>query len=286
MARWWSSSYGNRYRREVLESKKFVDLKGLGIAGPVPLKLDDVYVDVALAYRPPHKLSGNPLADVSSNATDRHPISEFLFHGDPGVLAIVGPPGCGKSTLLASIARHSAQGGPGCRRNFPVIVTLRDLAPTDRAAKLAHPGTPPKGGRLPDIAQPGVTLPDLVRAVAYSAREREPDGWWTHQLKRGRCMILLDGLDEVAREEDRNTITTWAKLQISSYPGNDYVITSRPRGFPEAVIRQASILTIRPFTAEQVRLFLQQWYLAEQEQLRAAGEDRGRQLANLGKIDV
>jgi NACHT domain len=282
---WWLSPYGRRYRHWVLEDKRNVELKGLGIAGPVPLELDDVYVDVALAYRPAHQVSGNPLdADVSRNSADRHSVSEFLYHNDPARLAVVGPPGCGKSTLLASIARHSAQGGPGCRRSLPVMVALRDLVAPDHAAKTAHSGALPGGGALPDVSQPGVTLPDVVRAVAHQAPEREPGGWWTHQLERGRCMILLDGLDEVAREEDRNAITTWVEQQISSYPGNDYVVTSRPRGFPEAVIRQASILTIRPFTAEQVRLFLRQWYLAEeQEQPHVAGRtsEAGRQTAQL-----
>ena len=75
-------------------------------------------------------------------------------------------------------------------------------------------------------------------------------------------MILLDGLDKVARQEDRGTVAAWVERQISSYPGNHFVITSRPHGFPGPVIAHADVLAVRPFTAEQVQQFLNRWYLA------------------------
>ena len=83
-------------------------------------------------------------------------------------------------------------------------------------------------------------------------------------------MILLDGLDEVARQEDRGTVAAWVERQISSYPGNHFVITSRPHGFPGPVIAHADVLAVRPFTAEQVQQFLNRWYLAAERHATGA----------------
>ena len=210
------------------------------------------YVDVALVRRAPHQVSGNPLGSVAEDAAGRHSVSEFLDRRERVVLAVSGPPGSGKSTLLAHAARRSARAGRRSRRRVPVLLALREYA----GIIAAGPGTP---------------LPDVLRSAVSGVPGSEPEGWWERQLRRGRCMILLDGLDEVARQEDRGAVATWVERQISSYPGNHFVITSRPHGFPGPVIAHADVLAVRPFTAEQVQLFLNHWYLADSE----AGNDRG-----------
>jgi hypothetical protein len=248
----WVSGYGNRYRHWVLDSRRYIDVKGLATAGDHTPQLDEVYVDVALARRAPHQVSGDPLSDVPEDATERYSIEKFLDREDPVVLAIVGPPGCGKSTLLAYVARWTARARRRNRRNVPILLALRD-----HAAAVA--------------ANPEVTLPDILRATARAVPATEPPGWCERQLQRSRCVVLLDGLDEVARERERHAIADWVERQIGIYPGNHFVITSRPHGYRNAVISAANLLTIRPFTPEQVRQFLHGWYLATER--RATGAD-------------
>ena len=250
-AGWWLSGYGRRYRQWVLDSRRYVDVKDLATGGDHTPELDDVYVDVALVRRAPHQVSGNPLGSVAEDATGRHSVSEFLDRRERVVLAVSGPPGSGKSTLLAHAARRSARAGRRNRRRVPVLLALRE-----------HAGT--------IAASPGTPLPDVLRAAVSGMPGSEPDGWWERQLRRGRCMILLDGLDEVARQEDRGAVATWVERQISSYPGNHFVITSRPHGFPGPVIAHADVLAVRPFTAEQVQLFLNRWYLAAERHATGA----------------
>jgi predicted NACHT family NTPase len=133
----------------------------------------------------------------------------------------------------------------------PVLLALRE-----------HAGTIAAG--------PGTPLPNVVRSAVSGVPGSEPEGWWERQLLRGRCMILLDGLDEVARQEDRGVVAAWVERQISSYPGNHFVITSRPHGFPGPVIAHADVLAVRPFTAEQVQQFLNRWYLATERHATGA----------------
>ena len=82
------------------------------------------------------------------------------------------------------------------------------------------------------------------------------------QLRRGRCLVLLDGLDEVARADDRLAVADWVERQIAAHPGNHFVVTSRPYGLPDSLTAQADVFVVRPFTADQVQLFLDRWYRA------------------------
>ena len=242
-AGWWLSGYGRRYRQWVLDSNRYIDVKGLATGGDHTPELDAVYVDVALVRRSPHQVSGNPLSSVPEDVAGRYSVSEFLDGREPVVLAVSGPPGSGKSTLLAHAARRSAESRQRNRRNVPIFLVLREHARTI-------------------TANPAVSLPDVLRGALAGVPGKEPEGWWERQLSRGKCTILFDGLDEVAGEKDRSVITRWLERQINIYPGNHFVITSRPYGLPGPVIAQANILAVRPFTVEQVRLFLNRWCLA------------------------
>ena len=73
---------------------------------------------------------------------------------------------------------------------------------------------------------------------------------------------MLDGLDEVARQEDRQDVVDWVEWQIARYRGNDYLITSRPHGYSEYRLERADVLQVHQFTPTQIRQFVKGWYLA------------------------
>jgi hypothetical protein len=237
----------------VLDSLKYVDPQDLATGGEHIPELDDVYVDVALVSRAPQPPSGGPASPASpaaSNAagedTARHSISELLGSRSPVVLALVGQPGSGKSTLLAQAARRSVRWsvrGQFGRRRVPILVALREQAELI-------------------VADPAISLPAVARAAVRGRAGREPSGWWERQLSRGRCLVLLDGLDEVARPGDRTAVADWVERQVSAHRRNHFVVTSRPYGLPGSLADQADVYVVRPFTAEQVQLFLDRWYLA------------------------
>src|SRR5712691_3398995 len=101
--------YRDRYRRWVLDSLKYIDVRDLATSGDHVPELSDVYVDVALVSRAPDEVPGNPLGRAAGGTPERHSISELLDRRSRVVLALVGQPGSGKSTLLAHAARRSAQ---------------------------------------------------------------------------------------------------------------------------------------------------------------------------------
>ena len=238
--------YGYRYRRWVLDSLKFVEVQDLATSGDHVQELRDVYVDVALVSRAADQVSGGLLSGAAGDASERHSISELLERRSRVVLALVGQPGSGKSTLLAHAASRSAQTavrGRFGRRRVPILLALREHAESI-------------------VADPAISLPDVVRNAVGGGPGREPGGWWERQLRRGRCVILLDGMDEVAGADDRIVVADWVERQIAASPGNHFVIASRPHGLPDGLATQADVFVIRPFTADQIQLFLDRWYLA------------------------
>jgi hypothetical protein len=237
------SHYGRLYRDHVLTSLRLVDTKGLATGGPYTPELDEVFVDLGLTSRPPHQISGAVLPGFSMDTTERRSIHEFLDHEESVVLAVIGAPGSGKTTLLRHIARQAIRTGRRRRRTVPILLVLRDYS-----EKIA--------------AAPNMTLPQLVRADLSGLPFSEPEGWWEHQLFHGNCLVLMDGLDEVAAVKDRRAMADWIERQIGLYGENDYVITSRPHGYLTAAVSPASVLQVRPFTDDRVTRFLRAWYLA------------------------
>ncbi|MFF5521684.1 NACHT domain-containing protein [Streptomyces coeruleorubidus] len=243
------SRFGRTYAEYVAASLRFMDQKGLATIGHYAPELDDVYVDVSLDLRPPGSIPADLLADPASlghtaaGSHDRRSIEDFLDRPEPSVLAIVGAPGTGKTTLLRHTARRACIAPEGRRRGVPVLLYLRNL--------------------VQDLVDdPRVPLATVVRAGLGRHAAEEPPGWFEDRLANGACVVLLDGLDEVADLEARQTVVDWVERQIKEYPGNDYVITSRPGGYRSAPVEGATVLQTRRFTDGQVSTFVHSWYRA------------------------
>jgi hypothetical protein len=256
----------------VLDSLKYIDVQDLATGGDHIPDLGDVYVDVALVSQALYQASGNPLSQVAEDTSERHSISELLDSPSRVVLTLVGQAGSGKSTLLAYAARRSARisvRGHLGRKRVPILLALREHAELI-------------------IANPAISLPDVVRAAVGGVPGKEPARWWERQLSRGRCLVLLDGLDEVARADDRLAVADWVGRQIATHARNDFVIASRPYGIPDSLTSRADVYVVRPFTPEQVRLFLDRWYLAAERHAtgtsgrtaRRTVRERGRKSAD------
>lgn len=234
------SGFGRRYRDHVLGSLRFIDLKGLATMGFYTPQLDEVFVDVSLVHSDPSKVPSGVLGHRHTDPT-RRSIGDLIDQPAPVVLALVGAPGCGKTTLL----RHTAlqvRRKRRRRRDVPVLLYLRDHIQAITA---------------------GTALPGLIHPDA-------PPGWFEQKLRAGSCVVLLDGLDEVADQANRREVSDWVEHQVARYPLNDFVITSRPHGYQSAPISGADVVQVRGFTDDQVTRFVRGWYLAFEQ--RSTGE--------------
>ncbi|NEQ70880.1 MAG: hypothetical protein F6K21_36395, partial [Symploca sp. SIO2D2] len=89
---------------------------------------------------------------------------------------------------------------------------------------------------------------------------------------------MLDGLDEVADETQRQQVSRWVDEQMEAYPDTPFILTSRPFGYESARLQQGvTVLEVQPFNLKQVKEFIHSWYLQTEVMSRAGEEDLGVQ---------
>lgn len=119
------SRFDRRYREFVLTGLRFIDLKGLATVGFYTPELDEVFVDVSLAYRAPQEVPESVLAQLPT--TERHTIGDFLDGQQAMVLAVIGAAGSGPSNanITSSIHVRRAAATPGSRVSRAALPGLR-----------------------------------------------------------------------------------------------------------------------------------------------------------------
>ena len=176
-------------------------------------------------------------------------------------LAILGPPGSGKSTLLEHMALTYARNQQRkyhskAKRFIPVLLYLRDIRET------ISQSNPP-------------SLPALLEQQT-EIKKLNPNGWFKNQLKNGRCLVMLDGLDEVADATQRQQVSQWIRTQIKAFPESYFLVTSRPFGYRNMPLDEiTATLEVQPFTLSQVKTFIKNWYFQNELMRRLEKEDDG-----------
>jgi energy-coupling factor transporter ATP-binding protein EcfA2 len=245
------SGYRRKYLEHVFYECRDFDVKGLTTQGTFTLELERVFVELSVDAEPCHEASRNPIPELPEHLQQgRHDIWEYLTVGRS--LALIGAPGSGKSTLLRHIAlllarRNKKSSFKRILPRLPILLFLRSHAKAI-------------------VADPNLDLPALISSseVVKGMGQAPPTGWFARQLDKGRCLVLLDGLDEVASRDDRLILVDWLDRQIKTHGRNLFVVTSRPYGYRDNPLSSVHTLTVRPFSSEQVRRFVSNWYVANE----------------------
>jgi hypothetical protein len=249
------------------------DVRGLSTQGTFTLKLEEVFVELSVDPEPSHRASADPIQKLPDRLREgRHDIWQFLTAGQN--LALLGAPGTGKTTLLRHVALLVALKGKAPEvvsvpKKIPILLFLRNHA----------------AGIAVDL---NLTLAAVVES-SPTVKEMSPplpNGWIKRQLEKGRCLILLDGLDEVADPGVRSNLVRWIDTQMKTYGNNLFVVTSRPYGYRSNPLSSVHTLTVRPFSREQVVKFVSNWYLANELACHQNDDPGVRRLASRGTSDL
>ncbi len=265
------SGYQQKYYKHLIAKWRTFDLKGLSTQGPYSLELEQVFVHLSIAAD--NKFSSNPLEVPQELAQGSHSIWEYVNSTKMQNIAVIGAPGSGKTTLLKYMTltltgKPDQQRRAGVPRLLPILLFLRDHA---------------------EVIQqdPDVDLADVIQEhLAKQLKLDAPSGWFKAWLNSGKCLVMLDGLDEVADPKIRKVVVNWVEQQVGAYGQNRFVVSSRPFGYKSNPLNSFNVLNVRPFTSEQIQQFVNNWYTANEVMSHQRNDLSVKMAAEEGAADL
>jgi hypothetical protein len=235
------------FHRQYLEALRThcYNLRVEGYKGRLPrLALENVYVPLRVSLDNQRKTAqlsgGQTIWKLLPKA--HHPNQTFPYR----LMAIIADPGYGKTTLMRFLTLSFANQTyttHKAKELIPVLLLFRDIHPQIQAKNLPS---------LPQL------IVEDVRGLPCCEELRASEPWFKDQLKQGKCLIMLDGLDEVP-DAKRELVSQWANWQMQNYP-TQFIVTSRPHGFDRSLFEGVQRIDILDFNSDQKRTFIEQWY--------------------------
>lgn len=248
------------YRKYLERQVRSLEHNSLSLVGHT-LLLRHVFVELQIdraeSERAARRVSNSPLERLEHEQR-RYTIWDWLPPMRSRNLVLTGGVGSGKTTLLQNIALTLATvdttEGRRRRTHIPMLIAFRDLSWL--RGDDAH---------ISDLP----ALPDLIaQTIATRTEEGPPAEWFHKRLRTGRCIVLLDGLDEIIDTKLRMITAAWVQRQMEIYYRSRFVVTSRPAEYTSSPLREVAVLQICPFNAMQRERFIRGWYRAtEREEL-------------------
>ena len=158
-------------------------------------------------------------------------------------LVIEGRPGSGKTTLLKHLSFLLADGNSrveSIQGWFPALIFLKRL-----------------NQRLP---KENLTL-ETVLGLYFDGERKALATCAFSAARAGKCLFLVDGLDEMGREERDLFIHCLADFG-ASHPGNKYILAGRPHGISAGVLERFGRwkIVIKDLEEEQRNWFINAWF--------------------------
>ncbi|MEA5477094.1 NACHT domain-containing NTPase [Pseudanabaena galeata UHCC 0370] len=216
---------------------------------PRPIKIEQIYIDVNILEQIASQ-QWLEIASINSLAPediDRFGLGKIVESQIPGMqavakynkLRVLGKPGSGKSTFLKHLAIE-------CNREqfvesqIPIFIKLRDFAESRREQQRVD--------FLEFIHQEFLTTDISQLSVIKKL------------LQAGRILLLIDGMDEVAHEEE-SVILNEIRRFSEKYHKNQFVATCRTAS-QKLALQGFTDVEIAPFTQKQITYFSQKWFVA------------------------
>ncbi|WP_406347969.1 NACHT domain-containing protein [Streptomyces sp. NBC_00144] len=231
------AAFEERYARDNIAGHNHLTIFGIELAhSPDSWPLDTAYLSLEAEF------------GVTGAAPPQPALpAEQALSGRDRVL-LRGVAGSGKTTLVQWLAVAIARGTlpaklDGLRGRVPFVLPVR---------RFGEGGFP-----VPD---------DFLSAARYPRAGSQPTGWADRVMSDGRALLLVDGIDE-SSEADREQLRHELRRLLALYPGNVWLLTSRPSAVRENWLASEGFteLMLSPLSREGVAAFIQRWHRAARE---------------------
>lgn len=250
--------------------------------------IPEAYVPLRLApYQDENTRNANRSSiksTVASTQVNQSPLSQQDKHWfieeilqQHTTLVVLGDPGAGKSTLLKYlITRFTEPRERKTTRNISPrsLLTLkhpqrsRTIIPCPLYVSLRSCRTQ-NDTLLEDILDPETKI--LAGMLPSNQRKKMPQGFIESCIKKGRALLLLDGLDEVANEEIYADVVRKINDFYHSYPENRIVVTCRIAGWHSGLHGPFALYQALPLNRQQQHNFIARWYETAYKQNESDG---------------
>jgi predicted NACHT family NTPase len=220
-----------------------------------PIAISDIYTNVNILEEIPSQqwLDASDLArnfNAESDNFDRLGLGRIVQRRVPGLdavsrydkLMVLGKPGSGKTTFLQWVAIKCDLGELQGNR-VPIFIRLKNFAEDTKTLG----------------AQRMVSLQDYINEEFVSCGITDKSVVETI-LTQGKALILLDGLDEVLKEDDDEVIKQVRRF-VEKFFKNKFIITCRIAAQKYRFVREGfSDVEVADFDDKQVKLFAKKWF--------------------------
>ncbi|MFD7510625.1 NACHT domain-containing protein [Streptomyces sp. NPDC059853] len=250
------TAFEERYTAYLLTKHSHLTIYGLDLYQADTWPLDAAYLSLRTTERDTstHHFPGDTEPAPAPNPPQP---AERALAGRERVL-LRGEAGSGKTTLVQWLAlttarQETADGMTHLLGRIPFVLPLRTLT---------------RGGR--DLPSPDAFL----SAVGCPFHAAQPAGWTDRVLTTRRGLLLVDGIDEIP-EEEREPARRWLRDLLDAYPGNLWLVTSRPSAVRDDWLAGEGFaeLTMARMSEKDIAAFLQRWHRAAR-----AGEELEQKL--------
>ncbi len=236
----WAQA-AKQYRKRVFEL--YSTMRMLGNANPVSVEgiFTELYIlDKPTAWRRYNidKLrSENEEADISDEIDDRVDALDWINKNNQ--LFILGKPGAGKTTLMKYVTLMASK---GVIDKVPIFISLNDWA------------------------QRKLSLHNYIKHQFEICSFPDAENFIQNVLlRKGRALVIFDGLDEVNQEnDDRREIIRTITDFTNQYSKNKFLITCRVSA-TDYSFERFSYVEIADFTYKQVISFASKWFSDQPE---------------------